>query len=344
MAANLTLEKVFKAKQFPKFFKINFQVEEFITTTKLKITDNATETYFLELVDIKGYCMKYFDVGKFVRVINPGVRKEDYTILIQKKSIVCIGDTISGLKQALPFQTIASTFVLNGNEEVPGRILAKVVRIYDPFGPIASRSGPRLRYSCAIRDRDGSRQTIHFWRSSSSSCPVELDKVYIFKNLKTQNFLEKPFKLVCDRDNYIEVPDTEFEKALKEVKYHDGLFKGKVLAVNNVMTFKSCNMCRCGIKGTNIFVGSQCRRCKKEIKEIIDDFSFAMIIQCGNDLKTVIVFKKMLNYEGSSTNEESIEKALINELEGKTVEGEYLDQTGDHENSEVKANTFDIVK
>ena len=107
--------------------------------------------------------------------------------------------------------------------------------------------------------------------------------------------MEKPFNLVCDKDSYIETPEAEFEIALKEVTYHDGLYKGKILATNNVRTFKSYSICRRGIKDANTFVGSQCKKCKKEIKEIIDDFSFSLIIQCGNDLKALTVFKKMLN-------------------------------------------------
>ena len=103
MAANLTLDKAFKSKQYPKYFKINFQVKEFITATKLKIIDRSNETYFLELVDVKPQCMKYFDVGKFVRLINPGIRKEGYTLLIGKKSIVCLGDSINGLEKTPPF-------------------------------------------------------------------------------------------------------------------------------------------------------------------------------------------------------------------------------------------------
>ena len=82
---------------------------------------------------------------------------------------------------------------------------------------------------------------------------------------------------------------------------------------------------------------------QKRNQGIIDDFSFSMIIQFGNDLKTLTVFKKMLTFDGLSSNEEQIGKGLITNYEGKTVEGEYLNKVGDYDGSEVMANTLTFV-
>ena len=324
MVATITLEKAFKDKRVPKLLKINFQVQECTTKKKMKIRDGSTGNFSLEIIDPKLIGSKYFEIGKFVKVINASLRKNDLTILIDNKSIICRGDPISSLEVPSPFQPLASTLELNGNTIIPGKILAKVVRVFDPKGPIPSKfEGMRAKFVFQIKDIHGTRQTIAIWKpwNLNNICPVEINKVYEFSNVKTDNYLDKPYWLIGDI-NCIKAASKDHEETLKNVGVHDGKFNGTVVAINNIKLFKSCNKCSSSIEVPA--VGSTCPKCKKELEIVVDDFSFTMTIESGADLIPFTGFKKTVNFQGPCTDEDTIEDLLNSQFEGKVAVGEYI--------------------
>ena len=165
MVATITLEKAFKDRRLPKLYKINFQIQECISTKKLKIRDGTTGIFSLEIIDPKLIGSKYFEIGKFVKVINPSLRKEDFTVLVDKKTIICNGEHIAGLEVPALFQPLSTTLELESNVDIPGKILAKVVRTFEPRGPYPSQfGGMRMKFMCQIKDIHGTRQTIGIWK------------------------------------------------------------------------------------------------------------------------------------------------------------------------------------
>jgi hypothetical protein len=260
--------------------------------------------------------------------------------LVDKKTIVCLGDPISGLEKTSPFQSIASTYVLDDQADVPGKLLAKVVRIYDQAGPYPTGKGPRIKYACQIKDIDGSKQSINFWRSVAGACPIELNQVYIFKNLKATKYRGE-ISLVCDKDYDLMVAPTEQQEYLREITYYDGAYKGKVVAINRSRTFKSCDNCW---RSTDTIVGQKCPKCKKILREIIDDFSFSVVIVNGNDFLTLTCFKRLVSFQGPSIDTDSIEMEVMKLLDGKMVEGVYLEKKyKDTEGANLMMHTMTIL-
>ena len=325
MATTTTLEKVFKKEKLPKFFKINFQVEGYLGSKKMTIRDGSTGMFSLELLDVKPASLKYFDIGKFVKVINPIVRKDDFTLLVNGMTIVCLGEPIAGLEVALPFLPISATYDYENQVEVPGKILAKVVRIYDPLGPYQSQGGPRCKHACQIKDVDGSRQTLKMWYGVKT--PFENEKTFVFSNLRADRYNGKT-TLICESATCIQPAAKEHEEALKGIAYHDGNFKGKVLAINAIKLFKSCIKCQRSIRDEYVIKhfskGMACPKCKQGIEEIVDDFSFHLVIAIGSEYSTFVAFRKTISFEGPSTVEDEVEQMITSQLEGKSMEGTFI--------------------
>ena len=329
MATALTMLKAFKEKKLPSFYRINLQVQKVINATKFEVGDGSKGSYNLEIISTKSNLRKYFTIGSFIKVINPTLRKEDFTVLVGEKSVVCVGVPINGLPAPKPFLPIADTFGLDGQTAVPGKLLAKVVRIFDKRGPYASRHGSRVKFSVQIKDLDGSRQTLQFWRPESSQCPVQLNMIYILSNLRTDKisekyFTEKPYSLNCDKDSDIAIATGPMKEALANVMYHDGNFKGRVLAINNVITYKSCSRCNRSVSIRNFEIGSQCPSCNHVVVALTDDFSFTLVVEIENEMFSMTCFKRLVCFEGPCDDEHNIEMVLMLGLEEKMAEGEYI--------------------
>ena len=90
-----------------------------------------------------------------------------------------------------------------------------------------------MKFIFEIKDIHGTKQTISIWKPwEPNSCPVEVGKSYEFSNVKTDNFMKKPYWLVGDISG-IKAASFEHEEALKNIGLHDGNFNGIVLAINN---------------------------------------------------------------------------------------------------------------
>ena len=338
MTTTFSLKKAFTQKQLPKFFKINLQIQKMINENKFVVTDGGvfseeeptTLVFCMEIVgNFKQNQRKYFAVGAFIKLIRPTLRMEDYTILVNEKTIVCLGDQIEGLPAPAEFLPLDATLVMDSNTPVPGKVLAKVVRIYDQKGPYSTRYGPKIKYACQIKDLDGIGQVLQFWRPESKLCPVQPDMTYVFYNLKTDKvtdkyFSEKPYQLSCDKDIDIEEASREQNEEHSNIRYSDGMFRGAILAINNVSKFRSCFNCSRSINVRNFVVGEKCPNCKKEVAIINEDFSFTLIVEGEDDVLSMTCFKRLITYDGSCNDEKSIELELFKILEGKMVEGEYL--------------------
>ena len=134
--------------------------------------------------------------------------------------------------------------------------------------------------------------------------------------------MKKPYWLVGDISG-IKAASFEHEEALKNIGLHDGNFNGIVLAINNVRLFKSC--CKCNRSIENLTLGSPCPNCQKELEMMVEDFSFTMNILNGDETVIALTgFKKIVNFEGPCTDENIVEGFLNSQLEGKSVEGDYI--------------------
>ena len=78
--------------------------------------------------------LKYFEIGKFVKVINPKVGQES-TLLLDKNTIIVNGTKIKDLQLASPYTDISSTYELNPRDKVPGKLIGKVVKINESSIP-----------------------------------------------------------------------------------------------------------------------------------------------------------------------------------------------------------------
>ena len=222
MAATTTLEKVFSMKTLPKRLTVNVQINGHLTTKKLKIRDtNQDEPYYLDISSAEHYMLKYFEIGKFIKIINPKVDQES-TLVLDKKTIVVNGKKIADLKLASQYTTISSTHDLNPSSVFPGQLIGKVVKLYDQL-ELSTKYGQRKKHKFVIKDTNGDKQTIDAWRKPDEKCPVELGKVYLFSQLRTGSFPNsKPHFLVLDRNQSIVLAPSDQQKSMESVEFADG--------------------------------------------------------------------------------------------------------------------------
>ena len=200
---SVTLEKAFKDRRLPRLFKINFQIQDAVSTKMFKIGDGSNGTFYLEILDPKHSSTNtYIKSGNFVKVVNPTLRKEDHTIILDKKSIIYRGEAIPGIEKVnVIYQSLASTLELESGKNIPGKILAKVVQIYEPLGPYPSKyGGMRWKHTFQIKDIDDAKQSMGIWKPNNLS-PVEIGKSYVFSHVKTDNYQKsKPYMLIGDEN------------------------------------------------------------------------------------------------------------------------------------------------
>ena len=325
MAATTSLEKVFNLKNLPKRLTVNVQIVGYLTAKKLKICDaNQDNMYYLDISSAEHYMLKYFEIGKFVKVINPKVGQES-TLLLDKNTIIVNGTKIKDLQLASPYTDISSTYDLNPRNKVPGKLIGKVVKINDPH-QFQTMYGARNKHSFVIKDANGDKQTVDSWRKCDEKCPVELGNVYVFSQMKTGSFpYTKPHYLINDRDNNIALAPYDQQKAMENVEFADGRFAGKILGINSTKLYSNCNHCKSHIYDTSFKVGEKCPKCSEEVNSLVDDYSFTLVIENGaTDDIFVTCYKKFLSVEIPWKDQEALEDKLCQEFEGKQVKGEYV--------------------
>ena len=74
------------------------QIVGFVTTKKLKIQDSSqVGPFYLDINLAKHYMVRYFEIGKTIKIINPRVNKQESSLVIEKKTIVANGKEIEGI-------------------------------------------------------------------------------------------------------------------------------------------------------------------------------------------------------------------------------------------------------
>ena len=322
-----TLKQVFSLKTQPRRLTVIFQIIEKIGSNIYKIRDKDDCPYQLDISGAKHYMTRYFENGKFLKVINPRIDKKSSTLHIEQKTIVSRGNEIPGLENLQTFQTIQSTFLLEPNVVVPGKILGKVVRLHEPEEH-NTIYGKRVKYSCEIKDIIGNRQVVTFWRWPNSKLCVQLMKAYVFIKLQTERFPEnKPHFLEARRDENVVLASDEMQTQMRLIENADKKIEGKILAIHSSMKYISCPSCKRAIKKAGFKSGDNCQRpgCKKKVDIAVKDFSFVAVLENGRfDDISVTCFKEQFPIDLSYTNLEELETAIITKYEGQTVKADII--------------------
>lgn len=327
----LNLKQLFNLRALPKRVIITCQLLEIIDTNKYKIRDKSEGFFQLDVSEAKIYMKKYIKVGEFLKIIHPRIEKETMTLHIGPKTLVSLGSEIDGLMEIefKPFQTIQSTFEMDGKAVISGKILAKVVKI-NACQKIETRYGLRNRYSCEIKDIVGSRQRVTFWRKTSDEMCVELNKSYIFSKLVLENFPEeKPHFLLCARDEDVSLASDDFQNQMKSIESWDKQFEGMVLAIHSTLTYISCPFCKRSLKQADFKDGDKCGRigCNKIVETAVKDYSFVVVVENGNsDELSITSFRNYLPINGTFSTERDLEKLLRQQYEGKKIKGKMTEK------------------
>ena len=310
----------------PKQVLITCQLLETIDTEKYKIRDKSEGTFQLDVSESKTDMRRYFEIGEILKVINPRIEKETMTLFIGPETIVYLGDKKDELIgfEFTPFQTIHSTFEMDGNDVILGKILAKVVKII-ACKQFDTKYGLRSKYACEIKDIVGDSQVVSFWRKTQNELCVELNKAYIFSKLVIENFPEeKPHFLLCKRDEDISLASNDFQNQMKSIEYWDKQFEGMILAIHSTLIYISCPFCKRSLKQAAFKDGDQCERinCKKIVETAVKDYSFVVVVENGNsDELSMTSFRNYLPVNGTFSNEKDVEKLLREQYEGKKIKG-----------------------
>ena len=322
-----TLNQVFSLKTQPRRLTVIFQIIEKIGSNIYKIQDEGNCSYQLDISGAKRYMIRYFENGKFLKVINPRIDKKSSTLHIEQKTIVSRGNEIAGLENLQTFQTIQSTFLLEPKVVVSGKILGKVVKLHEPVD-YETRFGKRIRYACEIKDMIGNRQVVTFWRWPNSKVCVELMKAYVFIKLQTDNFPEnKPHFLESMRDENVVLASDELQTQMRLIENADKKIEGKVLAIHSSLKFISCPFCKRALQKAGFKSGDNCLRrgCKKKVEIAVKDFSFVAVVENGrSDDISVTCFKEQFPIDLSYTNVEELETAIITKYEGQIVKADII--------------------
>ena len=108
---------------------------------------------------------------------------------------------------------------------------------------------------------------------------------------------------------------------MTNVTYADGGFSGKILAIHSTVIFRSCNHCMRSIQEK---VGDQCPKCQKLVTEVIDNYSFTMVVENGvSDESSMTGFCGHLPVDKQATPD-LLEFDLCKKYVGKSVTGSYI--------------------
>ena len=328
MATITPLKKIFSGKVLPKRVAVNVQIVGFVTSKKLKIRDsNQGGPFYLDTNLATHFMLRYLEVGRTINIINPEVKKDESTLVIQRKTIVSNGLKIEGLESTLPYLGIYSTFDMEKDCPIPGKLLGKVVKIF-ASKRYDTKYGPRFKLSFAIKDIAGHKQTIDMWRKTDQ-VGVKLGKAYIFSNLATGEFPnDKPHFLKFVKDVSfqlaVQLASEEDQQKMANVTYADGEFSGKILAIHSTVVFRSCNHCKCSVQEAAFKVGDKCPKCQKLVTEVFDNYSFTMVVENGaSDECSMTGFCGHLPVDKQATPD-LLEVDLCKEYVGKSVSGSYI--------------------
>ena len=231
---------------------------------------------------------------------------------------------IEGLDLVSPYGTISSTFEIDTECMVPGKIIGKVVKVNEPY-PCETKYGPRVKHEIVIKDSYGDKQTVQMWRKPNENFFVDLGKVYVFSKLKTTTFPpQKPHFLHCNKDFQIELAPDDQQKKVEIVEFADGRFSGKIMGIRHTKLYCRCNICKHYLP-TSFQCGEKCPYCSKEVTEINEDYSFVLVIESGStNLIELLCYKRFLPIDNPKKNDEALEEQLCKEFEGKSVLGGYI--------------------
>ena len=347
MASTVSLKKVFSRKSLPKLVSVNVQIVGFVTSKKLKIRDsNQVGQFYLDINLAEHYMLRYFEISRMIKIINPGVNEQESTLVIEKKTIVSKGTKIEGIEDVSPYATVSSTFDMDKKCQVPGKILGRVVKIFEPKYYQTSY-GSRIKYIIRIKDIAGDLQTIGMFRGTHERLCVSLGKAYIFSNLVTEAFPdEKPHNLSLDKDSNAVLASEEEQRKMALLKYADGQFSGKILAIHSPIFYSSCNHCKCSVKNSSFNVGDKCPKCHKAVTEVIADYSFTLVVENGNcnDI-SMTCFRTYLPVEtkGTQLTQDLLEDTLCKKYEGKTVMGDYVKKRYPENGVNFNVETFNFA-
>ena len=347
MASTVPLKKVFSGKSLPKRVTVNVQIVGFVTTKKLKIRDsNQVGPFYLDINWAEHYMVRYFEIGRTITIINPGVNEKESTLVIEKKTIVANGTKIEGIEQASSYATVSSTFDIDKKCQVPGKILGRVVKIFEPK-EFQTKYGPRIKYTIKIKDIAGDLQTIGMFRRTHHRLCVSLGKAYIFSNLVTEAFPEdKPHFLYLEKDSNAVLATEEQQSQMSSLEYADGKFSGKILAIHSPLFYSSCNHCKRSVTNYSFNVGDECPKCRKAVTEVIADYSFTLVVENGNSNDiSMTCFRTYLpvEMEGTQLTQDLLEDALCKKYEGKVVTGDYVKKKYPENGVEFNVETFNFA-
>ena len=319
----IEIRKCFESKKLPNRVLINFKILERISETEYLISD-GDGCFKLEISSLKANYIKYFEPGRFVRIIKPNFVKKSEIVTLSENSLVVQGLPIQKLPDVIQdFKKISDTFELEVNTDFFGKLLAKIVDKKEPVFLKPNKSFVQA----TLKDLEGSKTNITFWSNDVDCNEIEVNQVYIIENIRTGNYpSQKPFFLSTKRNTRIKkVTDTKYINKFKAINFEDGKFDGIVLGFYGVLAYYSCNFCNKGLNEAH--KGGICinEKCKKTINELQRNFVCQMIVADGDKEQILTVFKKKLDLSVDTLDNDLIETNLTKKFVGiKKAKGTYV--------------------
>lgn len=314
----ITLLQALKQRGKPKErWMANVKVVGMVSPTTYKVADLTAEVS-LEVTKLKTTFAKYLQIGRFVKIVDPTLDKQNNRLIVTESSLILLGRKIEGMADAAnPGNDLSICANLDPQQDVPGNLVLKVVKVQRPR-KVETRYGQTNVQQLFMKDIHGDKIVISIWQGHPSFDKIEDGKVYTIGSLKTERYPEKkPHNLSTKKISKFDLASKEIQEEFCKVKWQDDEFEGTVVGFMDFLGFSSCMNCRCSVRDEKI--GSNCPKCSLKLEEVYEDFRCTMIIENEESKIEVVLFKRDLGRPIDATDIDDIENFLNIDLEGKKV-------------------------
>ena len=284
---------------------------------------------------------KYLSQGNGIKIVAPVVDNVAEIIRLDAKSLIFQGKTTGRTPSSTSFneyETFAILKDLGPKVNVPGRILAKVVRIYETRTYMVRNKATDVQH-IVLKDINGVKTTLSIWENHSFFGKLVDKKVYVLTNLKTDKFPEAPPHNISTfaKTHFHEASEGEALK-FEHIGWLDGEVQGKVLGFQELYSYDSCPTCNCAARRK---LGDLCHRCNAPLSNLLKDFKFKIIIESEKGPATFVGFKRILNFQTEETDAAILEGLLNSEFEDVGVKINYRSSRAMDGEEENMIDTFE---
>ena len=288
--------------------------------SRFKICDEVREIS-LEVEGSKYSNSKFLREGKFVKIVDPKIDKENETVTINDQSLLIIGQPFTQTTptgQDQPIESFSATYHLDKLADISGKFKAKLVFLHE---------GRKVDNVWVVRgefkDEFNYWQSISLWQSCMDLSKLDVGSVYSFDNLKMDKWPNSKPHYLRTKWNSKVLHET-FNIENFEGLQHIDVYEGQVIGLSQFKYYFSCATCTCSLKGAQI--GSNCPKCRAKITDTVKDFVFVLTLDIGEGISNRIDltgFRKILNVTPKSAPGDDLEQEINNMLEDKKVSVEY---------------------